>query len=97
MPGYRLIAEAQRELRSGASFYDAQHPGLGKDFVLEVRRLCRRIVENPRIGTEILPGIRRRLVRRFPYAILYAIENSEILVLAIAHQSRRPDYWSSRT
>ena len=96
MPGYRLIADAQRELRSGASFYDAQDPGLGKDFVLEVRRLCRRIVEVTRLGTEVQPGVRRRLVRRFPYAILYVIEDSEILVLAIAHQSRRPDYWSSR-
>ena len=97
MSGYRLIAEAQRELRSGTTFYEAQHPGLGKDFVFEVRRLCRHIVETPRLGTEIQPGVRRRMVRRFPYAVLYAVENSEIIVLAIAHQSRRPDYWTSRT
>jgi len=95
--GYRLIAEAQRELRTGVSFYERQYPGLGKDFVLEVRRLCRRIVETPLLGTEIRSGVRRRLVRRFPYAVLYAIENSEILVLAIAHQRRRPGYWASRT
>jgi toxin ParE2 len=96
MAGYRLIAEAQRELRSGTSFYEAEYPGLGKDFVVEIRRLCRRIVEAPRLGTEVQPGVRRRLVRRFPYAILYAVENSEIIVLAVAHQSRRPGYWTFR-
>ncbi len=96
MAGYRLIAEAQRDLRSGTTFYEAQYPGLGEDFVLEIRRLCRRIVEAPRLGAEVHPGVRRRLVRRFPYAVLYAIEDSEVIVLAVAHQSRRPDYWTSR-
>jgi len=86
MAGYRLIAEAQRELRSGTSFYEAEHPGLGKDFAVEIRRLCRRIVETPRLGTEIKPGVRRRLVRRFPYAILYAIENSEVDQVRYAQQ-----------
>ncbi len=97
MPGYRLIAEAQRDLRSGTTFYEAQHQGLGKDFVFEIRRLCRRIVEAPHVGSEVQPGVRRRLVRRFPYSILYAVEDSEIIVLAVAHQSRHPDYWASRT
>lgn len=97
MPGYRLVAEAQREIRSGTFFYEAQEPGLGEDFIFEIRRLCRHIVEAPRLGTEVQSGVRRRLVRRFPYAVLYAIENSDVLVLAVAHQSRRPGYWSSRT
>ena len=97
MAAIRLTAEALRELQSGATFYELQHPGLGKDFVLEVRRLCGRIVEVPRLGTEVRPGIRRRLLCRFPYAVLYALENSEIVILAIAHQSRRPGYWTSRT
>lgn len=97
MAAYRLTAEARRELRSGATFYEHQHPGLGKDFVLEVRRLCRRVVEAPKLGTEVRPGVRRRLLRRFPYAVLYAFEDSEVVILAIAHQSRRPGYWTSRT
>ncbi len=97
MASYRLIAEAQNELRSGMLFYEYQHFSLGKDFVLEIRRLCRHISENPLLGSEIGPAVRRRLVRRFPYAILYAIESSEIVVLAIAHQRRRPGYWTSRT
>ena len=74
MAGYRLIAEAQRELRTGVSFYERQYPGLGKDFVLEVRRLCRRIVETPCLGTEVRSGVRRRLVRRFPYAVLMQLK-----------------------
>lgn len=97
MAGYRLIAEAQYELRTGVSFYERQYSGLGKDFAYEVRRLCRRIVETPHLGTEVRLGVRRRLVRRFPYAILYAVEDSEIVILAIAHQRRRPGYWAVRT
>ena len=97
MAAYRLTAEALRELQSGAHFYEHQHPGLGQEFVLEVRRLCRHIVEAPQLGTEVRSDVRRRLLRRFPYAILYALEDSEIVILAIAHQSRRPGYWTSRT
>ena len=97
MRTFRLLKEAEREIRSGFSFYDAQSPGLGGDFAIEVRRLCRRICEYPELGTEVLPDIRRRLVRRFPYSIYYLVEDSEIVVLAIAHQNRKPRYWTSRS
>ena len=96
MPAYRLVAEAQRELQSGISFYDATDPALGEQFALEVRRLCRRIAESPLQGAELRNGIRRRLVRRFPYSVLYAVDASEILILAIAHQNRKPGYWAAR-
>ena len=96
MPAYRLVAEAQRELESGVSFYGATDPVLGEQFALEVRRLCRQIAESPLHGAELSLGIRRRLVRRFPYSVLYAVEASEVVILAIAHQNRKPGYWTSR-
>jgi plasmid stabilization system protein ParE len=96
MVGYRLISEAKAELVAGGEFYDSEYPGLGQDFAMEVRRLCRLIVEFPSAGIELRPGVRRRILRRFPYAILYTFDNDEILVLAIAHQKRRPGYWHGR-
>ena len=96
MPGYRLVDEAQHELESGVSFYRATDPVLGKQFALEVRRLCQQIAEFPMQGTELRNGIRRRLLRRFPYSILYAVEGQDVLILAIAHQNRKPGYWASR-
>ena len=96
MATYRLISEARDELNAGVSIYDSEYPGLGQEFAIEVRRLCRRIAEVPAAGFEIRPDVRRRIVRRFPYSVLYTLENGEVVVLAIAHQSRRPGYWKRR-
>lgn len=96
MAGYRLLSEARQELEATVSFYDAAHLGLGRDFALEVRALCRRITESPLAGVEVRPDIRRRILRRFPYAILYAIEDDDIVIIAVAHQRRRPGYWARR-
>lgn len=93
MRSYRLSSEARGELNAGVSFYNSE---LGQDFALEVRRLCRRIAEAPAAGFEVRPDVRRRIVRRFPYSVLYTVENEEIVVLAIAHQSREPGYWIRR-
>lgn len=96
MARYRLFSEAKDELEAAASFYESEHPGLGQDLAIEVRRLIRMIVESPYAGLEVRPEIRRRILRRFPYSILYTMENEDILVIAIAHQSRRPGYWHGR-
>lgn len=96
MPGFRLTSEARDELNAGVDFYDAEYAGLGRDFALEVLRLCRLIAESPSAGVEVRPGVRRRTLRRFPYSILYTPENGRVLVLAVAHQRRRPGYWHRR-
>jgi plasmid stabilization system protein ParE len=96
MAGYSLTSEARDELIAGVNFYDSENHGLGQDFALEVRRLCRLIAESPLVGIELRPGVRRRMLRRFPYSILYTLENDEVLVIAVAHQRRRPGYWNRR-
>jgi len=70
MAGYRLLSEAQRELEAAVSFYDSIYPALGRDFALEVQALCQRIAESPLAGVEVRPEIRRRILRRLPYAVL---------------------------
>ncbi len=96
MANYRLISEAKAELIAGVSFYDSEYPGLGPEFAIEVRRLCRLFTESPAAGLEVCPGVRRRILRRFPYSILYTLDNDDVVVLAVAHQSRRPGYWNRR-
>jgi len=96
MSAYRLLSRARDDLEAGVSYYESEYPGLGDEFALEVRRLCRLIAESPAVGFELKPDVRRRILRRFPYSILYTIDDSEILIVAIAHQSRRPGYWSRR-
>ena len=66
MANYRLISEAKAELTAGVSFYDSEYPGLGPEFAIEVRRLCRLVTKSPAAGLEVCPGVRRRILRRFP-------------------------------
>jgi hypothetical protein len=79
MARHRLFSEAKEELEAAVSFYESEYPGLGQDFAIEVRRLIRVIVESPYTGLEVRPEIRRRILRRFPYSILYTMENEDIL------------------
>lgn len=93
MTHLRFTAPATLELRAAADYYDSQSPGLGSRFTQSVAELCLMILDQPLAGSEVAPSIRRRLVRRYPYAVLYAIESEDVLVLALAHHRRRPGYW----
>ncbi|MNC88169.1 hypothetical protein D3C83_39590 [compost metagenome] len=54
------------------------------------------IVRNPAAGLVVRGAIRRRLIRRFPYALLYRATSSEIRILAVMNLKRRPAYWAGR-
>ncbi len=50
----------------------------------------------PESAAEIMPGIRGRILRKFHYSLIYTIERDGLLILAVAHHSRRPGYWVGR-
>jgi len=87
---------AQRELITSAKFYEDRAPGLGADFIRQVERAVAQISANPESGPAFAQNIRRRLLPRFPFAILYQLSGEELRVLAIMHLRRRPGYWKSR-
>ena len=62
---------ARRELNETAQYYDSESSGLGSAFLDEVERCTQAIVNFPEAGPLIMWTIRRRLVLRFPYAVLY--------------------------
>ena len=62
--------QAERELDDAAQYYDLESPGLGTAFLSEVEYSCTRIVEYPEAAPLVHGSIRRRLLRRFPYALL---------------------------
>jgi plasmid stabilization system protein ParE len=70
--------------------------GLGRRFFAEVRRAEDLIAQFPESAAEIVPGIRTRILRKFHYSLIYTIESDTLLILAVAHHSRRPGYWLSR-
>ncbi|MEW6542829.1 MAG: type II toxin-antitoxin system RelE/ParE family toxin [Nitrospirota bacterium] len=87
---------ARHELLDAAFFYDVESPGLGSAFLDEVGHCSRTILEFPEAGPLMTGTVRRRLVRRFPYALLYSIKADRIRVLAVMNLKRRPMYWVGR-
>lgn len=92
----RLLATAQAELDEAIDWYAAQAPGLGDGFLVEVLRSIQLIQHHPDGWHPLTPDIRRCRLRRFPYGVIYTIEDGDLLVLAIAHQHRKPGYWQDR-
>ena len=96
MTGHRFHSEAQAEFREAALFYESKRSGLGASFADEVEHAIQLILAHPDAGTPVGRSLRRVLVKRFPYAVIYRREAGEIFILALAHQSRRPGYWRQR-
>jgi plasmid stabilization system protein ParE len=90
---FRLLPPAAGQLRSAARFYEAQVPGLGHDFIQEVRATLVRIIQWPEAWQPLDVEIRRCRTHRFPYGIIYAMENNEVLVVSVMHLHRHPDSW----
>ena len=78
------------------SINSEKSPSLGLAFYAEVASAIQGIVENPFLYRVIDEDVRRCLTKRFPYAILYSIEDHYILILAVMHCSREPSYWKHR-
>ncbi|MCK5240869.1 type II toxin-antitoxin system RelE/ParE family toxin [bacterium] len=84
---------ARLELDDASEYYELEVPGLGRQFREAVKRGIRRILEYPTAWPEEDEDVRRHLLHKFPYKILYSIEKDYIYIIAIAHCHRRPDYW----
>ena len=89
-------AFAEQELNEAARYYGLEGAALADSFLREIQFCCDRIVEHPEAGPTIGGDIRRRFVRRFPYAVIYTIRPDMIRVLAIMNLKLRPAYWSGR-
>lgn len=96
MIGYRFLSPAEEEVTEAALFYDRASVGLGQDFLDDVQKFIDRLREYPQLGAEIGTGLRRVLLQRFPFSLIYAVETDQILIVSVAHQGRKPDYWRSR-
>ena len=88
--------QAEEDLNAAAEFYESREPGLGETFLDEVSLCFDRIQQYPLLGTPLFDEFRRLPAQRFPYSVIYRIDNESIFILAIAHSSRRPGYWRHR-
>lgn len=92
----RFLVAAQCELDEAYDWYEAQAKGLGGQLVEETRLAVRRVAVFSESCQEIAPGIRRCLIRRFPYALIYRTAGEELIILAVIHQHRKPRDWQQR-
>lgn len=91
-----FVREALAELECVTGDYEAKVAGLGVRFRLELERACEGIIQFPFLWRE-RPGEWRRVnLPGFPYYIAYVILDDLILVLAVAHSARHPNYWKER-
>lgn len=91
-----FLPPAQEEMTAAARFYQAQSMGLGLEFLHEVERTIAAIASHPKAAPKVKQDIRRRLLKRFPFGVLYVPTAEEIVVLAVMHLRRRPGYWEGR-
>lgn len=92
----RFHDAADAELTEVVDYYDCKAFGLGDRFLAEVRSATRNIEEYPEIAPIVDLGVRAKVLDRFPYTLMYVVDENEFFILAVAHQSRRPAYWADR-
>ena len=87
---------AEEELLHEIGYLELQAAGLGRRLFAEVQRAENLISRFPELAPETSHGIRKCLLRKFRYSLIYTIEKDRLLILALAHHSRRPGYWIDR-
>lgn len=84
------------ELKDAVDFYNLELSGLGDNFKDEIKKSLKRIHDYPTAWPTITRDIRKYILHKFPYKILYSVEKDHIFIIAIAHQHRKPNYWVDR-
>ena len=92
----RFLTLAQQEVDDAVRWYNDQFESGGRGFLDELDRAVRLVKLYPQALTEIEPGIRRCLLARFPYAVIYGVDQETIVVIAVAHLHQQPQYWVDR-
>ena len=91
------LEAALEEILEIEFYLEAQRKGLGDAFRVEINDVVELLLDFPESAPVVSPkGIRRRLLHRFPYAVLYVLTEDLLLVIAVAHTSRAPNYWDDR-
>ncbi|MBE9037683.1 type II toxin-antitoxin system RelE/ParE family toxin [aff. Roholtiella sp. LEGE 12411] len=93
---YVFHPEALNEYAEAVQYYAQQRAEVAQAFINTVENAVYQIRESPNRCSLVDEDVRRCLTRKFPYGILYTIEQDYILILAVMHCSREPGYWKSR-
>ncbi len=92
----KIIEPAEIELNDAFEYYENELDGLGYRFIDEFNDAVNRILKHPHAWSSVKNNVRKCILKKFPFKIIYAIHDKLIVILAIAHQRRHPDYWIDR-
>jgi plasmid stabilization system protein ParE len=92
----RIISPAEKDITETVFWYEKKLNGLGHRFLTSLDATFQSIQRNPKIYPKVYNEFRRALLPRFPYGIYYIIENNSIIVFAVLHERRNPDFWKSK-
>lgn len=92
----KLHPDARAELRAARTWYNERSPLSAIAFAQTVQNAISRITEAPSTFPLADHGTRKFVLQRFPFNIFYLPRQTELVIVAVAHQKRRPGYWSSR-
>ena len=84
------------DVEAAFQWYESEEPGLGYEFLQEIRAAYERILHGSQTYAVLGSGIRRTLIRRFPYAIYFSLEDEMIFIIAVLHTARDPEEWQFR-
>ena len=87
---------AKAELREAAAYYEERRAGLGPQFLAEVRSVTDKIRQSPLRCSFVASNYRCCRVKRFPYGIVYRVDDTEVFIAAVMHFKRKPGYWQDR-
>lgn len=94
---YYFHPEALHEYAEATQHYAEISPSLAGAFVAQIENGISQLLLHPQAWSPVEEDVRRYLIKRFPFGIYYTVEeNNSIIIQAIMHLSRKPDYWKTR-
>ena len=96
MKKVRLVADARGEFYKEIRYYEEERQGLGKRFRRAAEATFLKAGASPEHGKPGIGGTRRMLIKGFPFAVVYLESAPEVMVYAVAHHARDPNYWTAR-
>ena len=92
----KFIEQAKEDVREAYLWYEEKRIGLGEDFLLNLSVASHQIQRRPKLHKIVFRNKRRLIIPRFPYAVVFEIDDDVVYVLAVIHASRHPKRWKER-
>jgi len=91
-----FIEPALLEMDDAVKYYNEQLDGLGRKFYREILETIDLIKLFPNSWSHCSPNTRKAIIKTFPHNLIYTIDKETIVIIAVAHHHRKPEYWIDR-